>query len=90
MLSSGTCATVLRRSHVPTNLNPAVTSPIIGTRTPAQLTDNLGALDVDFDPAQVERLEAASAVALPFPHNMPAREMTQGVIHGDLTIAPRA
>ncbi|NKY52203.1 aldo/keto reductase [Nocardia vermiculata] len=69
--------------------NPAVTSPIIGARTPAQLTDNLGALDVDFDPAHVERLEAASAVALPFPHNMLAREMTQGVIHGDLTIAPR-
>lgn len=70
--------------------NPAVTSPIIGARTPAQLTDNLGALDVEFDAAQLERLEAASAVALPFPHNMLARDMTRGVLYGDLTITPRS
>lgn len=70
--------------------NPAVTAPIIGARTPAQLADNLGALDVEFDAAQLDRLEAASAVEPPFPHNMLAREMTRTVINGDLTIAPRA
>ncbi|MEU6560752.1 aldo/keto reductase [Nocardia nova] len=70
--------------------NPAVTSPIIGARTPAQLSDNLGALDVEFDAAQLDRLNAASAVEPGFPHNMLAREMTQTVINGDLTIEPRA
>lgn len=70
--------------------NPAVTAPIIGARTPAQLTDNLGALDVEFDAAHLDRLNAASAVALPFPHNMLAREMTRSVINGGLTITPRS
>ncbi|MCC3315395.1 aldo/keto reductase [Nocardia africana] len=69
--------------------NPAVTAPIIGARTPAQLADKLGALDVEFDAAQLDRLDAASAVEPGFPHNMLAREMTNTVINGDLTIAPR-
>ncbi|MEU7765615.1 aldo/keto reductase [Nocardia sp. NPDC049190] len=47
---------------------PGVTAPIIGARTAAQLEDNLGALDVEFDTAQLARLEQASAVDLGFPH----------------------
>ncbi len=70
--------------------NPAVTAPIIGARTPAQLSDNLGALDVEFDAAHLARLDAASAVEPGFPHNMLAREMTNTVINGDLTVVPRA
>ncbi|WP_194837475.1 aldo/keto reductase [Nocardia sp. XZ_19_369] len=70
--------------------NPGVTSPIIGARTAAQLEDNLGALDVEFDPAQLARLEQASAIELGFPHDMLARPMTRGVVSGDLKIEARA
>jgi aryl-alcohol dehydrogenase-like predicted oxidoreductase len=43
--------------------------PILGARTLAQLTDNLGCLDFTLEPAQMERLDAASAVELGFPHD---------------------
>ncbi|MCZ1012545.1 aldo/keto reductase, partial [Streptomyces lydicus] len=33
--------------------NPGVTAPIIGARTPTQLEDNLGALEVDFAPSHL-------------------------------------
>ncbi|HEV7499715.1 MAG TPA: aldo/keto reductase, partial [Vicinamibacteria bacterium] len=46
---------------------PGVTSTIIGARTMAQLEDNLAALDVALTPAHVERLDALSKPALPFP-----------------------
>jgi aryl-alcohol dehydrogenase-like predicted oxidoreductase len=46
-----------------TLVNPAVTSPIIGARTAEQLADNLGALDVEFAPEQLARLEAAGTAA---------------------------
>jgi aryl-alcohol dehydrogenase-like predicted oxidoreductase len=39
---------------------PAVTSVILGTRTMAQLEDNLGASDVELSPEQTERLDKAS------------------------------
>ena len=52
-----------------TLLNPAVTAPIVGARTLAQLDDNLGALDVHLDPAQQARLQEVSAVELGFPHD---------------------
>lgn len=66
--------------------NPGVTSPIIGARTAAQLEDNLGALSVEFDAAQLARLEQASAVELGFPHEFLARPMTRAVTFGDLKI----
>jgi aryl-alcohol dehydrogenase-like predicted oxidoreductase len=47
-----------------TFINPAVTAPIIGARTLAQLEDNLGALELELSASQRERLEAASAIAL--------------------------
>src|SRR5262249_30839037 len=52
-----------------TLLNPAVTAPIIGARTQAQLEDNVGALDVRLDDAQRRRLDEASAIELGFPHD---------------------
>lgn len=52
-----------------TLLNPAVASPIIGARTFTQLQDNLGALDIDFKPEQVERLNAISGVDICFPYD---------------------
>jgi aryl-alcohol dehydrogenase-like predicted oxidoreductase len=51
-----------------TLLNPAVTAPITGARSLAQLDDNLGALQVSLDRGQQARLGEASAIELGFPH----------------------
>ena len=56
--------------------------PIIGARTFAQFEDNLGALEVELDAQALRRLDAASAIALGFPHDFMALPMTQGVLHG--------
>ncbi|GAA4519790.1 aldo/keto reductase [Actinoallomurus oryzae] len=69
--------------------NPGVTAPIIGARTPAQLEDNLGALEVDFTAAQLARLDEASAIELGFPHDMLASDHIRNVTAGDLTIETR-
>ncbi|MCP2278515.1 aldo/keto reductase [Nocardia amikacinitolerans] len=69
--------------------NPGVTSPIIGARTAAQLEDNLGALDIEFDAEQIDRLERATAVDLGFPHEFLARPMVRSVTFGDVKIEER-
>jgi aryl-alcohol dehydrogenase-like predicted oxidoreductase len=56
--------------------------PIIGARTLAQFQDNLGALELALTPDEAQRLDAASAVALGFPHDFLALPMTQGVLSG--------
>ena len=53
-----------------TLLNPAVVSPVLGARTPAQLEDNLGALNVVFTDDQVARLDELSRIPMGFPHTM--------------------
>jgi aryl-alcohol dehydrogenase-like predicted oxidoreductase len=47
---------------------PAVTSVILGARTPAQLADNLGAVDLRLEAEEMERLTAISA---PMPPDYP-------------------
>ncbi|MEV5539805.1 aldo/keto reductase [Saccharopolyspora shandongensis] len=69
--------------------NPGVTAPIIGARTPAQLEDNLGALEVDFTAAQLARLDEASAIGLGFPHDMLTRDTTRALTRGDLKVETR-
>ncbi|MEV0529605.1 aldo/keto reductase [Streptomyces sp. NPDC050439] len=69
--------------------NPGVTAPIIGARTPAQLEDNLGALEVDFTAAQLERLDEVSAIALGFPHDLLAGERVRTLIRGDRKVEGR-
>jgi len=46
-----------------------VVIPIIGATRLSQLTDNLGSLDVSLAPAQLDRLDNASAIELGFPHD---------------------
>jgi len=46
---------------------PGVASPIIGTRTLAQLDENVGALEVRLEPEQLERLSRATEPMLNFP-----------------------
>lgn len=48
---------------------PAVTSPIIGTRTLNQLTDNLGAAGWALDAEHIQQLNTASELPLPYPYN---------------------
>lgn len=67
--------------------NPAVTSPIIGARTLAQLEDNLGALEVEFSDQDVAELEQASAVELGFPHDFLDLPLTRSVTTGDVLLA---
>ncbi|MFE7115404.1 aldo/keto reductase [Streptomyces sp. NPDC057654] len=68
---------------------PDVTAPIIGARTPAQLEDNLGALDVDFTAAQLARLDEISAIELGFPHDLLASAPMRKATAGDLKIEAR-
>ncbi|AHH95745.1 aldo/keto reductase [Kutzneria viridogrisea] len=69
--------------------NPDVTAPIIGARTPEQLEGNLGALEVDFTPAQLARLDEASAIDLGYPHDLLASDHIRAVTKGDLKIETR-
>jgi aryl-alcohol dehydrogenase-like predicted oxidoreductase len=47
---------------------PTVSTVVIGARNEAQLKQNLGALGWNLTPAQVARLDAASATALAYPY----------------------
>jgi aryl-alcohol dehydrogenase-like predicted oxidoreductase len=68
---------------------PGVTAPIIGARTPAQLQENLGALEVDLTPAQLARLDQVSAVDLGFPHAMLASDHIRTQTRGGLKFDTR-
>ena len=46
-----------------------VVIPLVGARNLSQLRDNLGALDVELDADQLQRLEEVSRIDLGFPHN---------------------
>jgi aryl-alcohol dehydrogenase-like predicted oxidoreductase len=67
--------------------NPDVTSPIMGARTLAQLEDNLGALDVEFGPDHLDRLERVSATDLGFPHAMLETDHIRLQTRGELRFA---
>jgi aryl-alcohol dehydrogenase-like predicted oxidoreductase len=58
--------------------------PILGPRTPEQLAENLGATNVTLSPQQVARLDAASAVALGFPHDMLAADAQRKRLAGGI------
>jgi aryl-alcohol dehydrogenase-like predicted oxidoreductase len=58
--------------------------PIIGARRLEQFQDNLAALDLKLDAAQLERLDAASRIELGFPHDFFARDMVKGLVYGGL------
>ena len=58
--------------------------PIIGARKMAQFEDNMASLTVEFTPAQLAQLDAATAVELGFPHDFYAMEMVRNLVHGGL------
>lgn len=69
--------------------NPDVTAPIIGARTPAQLEENLGALEVEFTTSHLARLDQASAIELGYPHAMLGSDHVRNVMLGDMTVEAR-
>jgi len=56
---------------------PAVTSPILGTRTLVHLEDNLGATGWSLSAEQVARLDQASMLPLPYPYESLAQQRAQ-------------
>ncbi|MCT2398188.1 aldo/keto reductase [Novosphingobium mangrovi (ex Huang et al. 2023)] len=68
--------------------NPAVCSPVLGARTPAQLEDNLGALDITLDAAHLARLDAGSAVPKVFPMDV-LTGPAEGMMFGGVTVEKR-
>jgi len=56
----------------------AVTIPIVGVRTEAQLTDNLAAVDIDLEPDELQALDHASRVPLGFPGEFGAASLAYG------------
>jgi aryl-alcohol dehydrogenase-like predicted oxidoreductase len=73
-----------------TLLHPAVTAPLIGARTLAQLEENLGALAVSFTDDQRTRLQDASAIELGFPHDLLARPRTRGHVFASVRLEGHA
>jgi aryl-alcohol dehydrogenase-like predicted oxidoreductase len=57
--------------------------PIVGARTESQLRENLGALDVELSPDQLERLGAAGEFRVGFPRDFLESEHVRGLIFGD-------
>jgi len=57
--------------------------PIVGARSETQLRENLGALEVELAPEQIERLDAASGFRLGFPREFLESEHVRGLIFGE-------
>lgn len=68
--------------------NPAVCSPVVGVRTPAQLEDNLGALDVEISAEQMARLDEISAVPPVFPMDV-LKSPAEGMMFGNVKVEER-
>jgi aryl-alcohol dehydrogenase-like predicted oxidoreductase len=56
----------------------AVVIPIVGARTPEQMSDNLGALEVDLTTAELDRFDEVSRIELGFPHDFQAARLAYG------------
>ena len=72
---------------------PWHTVPIVGARTEVQLRENLGALEVELSPGQLDRLAEASGFRLGFPREFLESDHVRGLIFGntfDLIDDPRA
>ncbi|MDE2442122.1 MAG: aldo/keto reductase, partial [Betaproteobacteria bacterium] len=69
--------------------NPAVTAPLLGARTLAQLDDNLGALDVALGADHLARLNAASTFAPGFPHEFLTYDFIRAGLTGGTTVRTR-
>jgi len=64
-------------------LRPYHMIPIIGARTEKQLKDNLGCLDFELTPEQINRLNESSPIDLGFPHSFLGSDHVHGLIFGE-------
>jgi aryl-alcohol dehydrogenase-like predicted oxidoreductase len=64
---------------------PGVASVIVGATKPAQLADNLGALDFTLPAELAQRLDGASRPAAQFPYTFFDAEI-QGMVHGGVPV----
>lgn len=65
----------------------ATVVPIVGARTAEQLKDSLGSVDCALDAETVKRLNEASAVPLPYPHDLLSSPFMKAMIHGPAVAA---
>jgi len=63
---------------------PGVVIPILGARTPAQLADNLAALEFELDDAHLRRLDDVSRVDLGFPTEFLTRDRVRKLVQSDV------
>jgi aryl-alcohol dehydrogenase-like predicted oxidoreductase len=63
---------------------PGVVIPIIGTRTPAQLKDNLGSLEFTLEGPHLQKLNEASRIELGFPNDFFASDMVRGYTYSGM------
>jgi aryl-alcohol dehydrogenase-like predicted oxidoreductase len=68
---------------------PAVTSVIVGARTPEQLADNLAAAELTLSAEEMDRLDAVSAQPLLYPHWHQANTSGDRLSAADLTLLGR-
>jgi aryl-alcohol dehydrogenase-like predicted oxidoreductase len=68
--------------------NSAVTSPVLGVRTLAQLEDNLGSLGVELSEEQLARLDMVSQVPKVFPMNV-LKSPAEGMMFGNVKVRER-
>jgi aryl-alcohol dehydrogenase-like predicted oxidoreductase len=60
----------------------ALLIPVLGARTAAQITDNLGCLDFTLAPDHLARLNAVSEPELGFPHDFLASDSARRLVYG--------
>lgn len=72
-----------------TLVRPEVDATLIGARTLAQLTDNLGALALSFSPEDLAKLDVATAIELGFPHDFLKLDFIRAGLTGGTTVRPR-
>jgi aryl-alcohol dehydrogenase-like predicted oxidoreductase len=65
---------------------PAVTSVIVGARTEEQLTDNLGAADLELTEQEMARLDEVSALPLIYPYWHQAKTASDRLSPADLSL----
>jgi aryl-alcohol dehydrogenase-like predicted oxidoreductase len=61
---------------------PGVIVPLIGARNLTQLEDNLGALNIHLNDAQLAKLDEVSRIDLGFPHNFLAEDYIRDLVYG--------
>jgi len=68
--------------------NPAVCAPVLGARTPEQLEDNLGALDLTLSADHLAKLDQVSAVPPVFPMDV-LKSPAEAMMFGGVRVADR-